>query len=106
MRVISVTSDDKKGMLKLRFDDNSEELIYDEDYYGLGLYDKQEFSAEELDKIKLRTHERLARVLALKMIFARKRTRREVKNRLLEKEILEDSINIALNKRNNRERYI
>lgn len=98
MRVVGVTKDKKKGMLKLIFDDDSVELVYDEDYYGLGLYDKQEFSEKDLGKLKLRTHERLARMLALKMILTRKRTRKEIEDRLIKKDILKESIDIALDK--------
>ena len=98
MKVVNVTRDDKKGMLKIIFDDSSVELVYDEDYYGLGLYDKREFSTEDLEKLKLRTHERLARILALKMILGRKRTRKEVEDRLIENDILRESINVVLDR--------
>ena len=48
MKIVSVTKAEKKGMLSLRFDNDSVELVYDEDYYGLGLYDKQEFLLEDI----------------------------------------------------------
>lgn len=98
VKVVGVTKDEKKGMIELIFDDDSVVSVYNEDYYGLGLYDKQEFSTEELGKLKLKTHERMGRTLALKMIFTRKRTRKEVEDRLKSKEILEDSIRVVLDR--------
>ena len=98
MKLVGVTKDEKKGMLKLVFDDDSYELVYDEDYYSMGLYDKQEFSIEDLEGLRLKTHERMARVLALKMILMHKRTRKELEDRLIKKDILKESIDIALNR--------
>lgn len=96
VRVVSVTKDDRKGMLNLVFDDDSVESVYNEDYYGLGLYDKQEFSVEDLGKLRLRTHKRLARMLALKMILGCKRTRKEIEDRLIKKDILKESVDMVL----------
>lgn len=98
MKVADVTKNEKKNMLEIRFEDESVLLVYEEDYYGLGLYDKIEFSEDDVDNIRHKTHERLARALALKMILLRKRTRKEIEDKLSDRAILSESMKAALDK--------
>ena len=88
MKISKVKQNDKKKqMLDLYFDQGDIITIYDEDYYGMHLYEKEEFTASDISKIKKATNEKLGRMYAIKMITYRKRTKKEVENKLKEKGI-------------------
>lgn len=99
MKILQVKeSDKKKQMLDLYFDNGDIITVYDEDYYGMHLYEKEDFSDKDIYKIKKVTNEKLARVYAIKMITYRKRTKREVEEKLQEKGIDQESIEKVIEK--------
>ena len=99
MKILQVKeSDKKKQMLDLYFDNGDILTIYDEDYYGMHLYEKEDFSDEDIYKIKKVTNEKLARVYSIKMITYKKRTKKEVETKLQEKGIDQEIIENVIQK--------
>lgn len=99
MKILQVKENDKKKqMLDLYFEQGDVVTVYDEDYYGMHLYEKEEFTSSDINKIVKVTNEKLGRMYAIKMITYRKRTKKEVENKLQEKGIDEESIENVIRK--------
>ncbi|MBP5427252.1 MAG: regulatory protein RecX [Clostridiales bacterium] len=97
MRVIEIIKDEKKKMVHICLDDNSKLSMYEDDYYGLGIYDKDELTSEEIIELTRKTQERLSRTLALRMILLKRRTRKEVEDKLKNEGIFSECIDVVLN---------
>ena len=97
MRVIEIIKDEKKKMVHICLDDNSKLSMYEDDYYGLGIYDKDELTSEEIIELTRKTQERLSRTLALRMIHLKRRTRKEVEDKLKNEGIFSECIDVVLN---------
>ena len=99
MKILQVKENDKKKqMLDLYFEQGDVVTVYDEDYYGMHLYEKEEFTSSDINKIVKVTNEKLGIMYAIKMITYRKRTKKEVENKLQEKGIDEESIENVIRK--------
>ena len=76
-----------KNMLDLNFDDGSVLTVYEEDYYRMSLYDKDEFTDDDIRELKYITDGKWARAYAIKLILYKKRTKKEIEEKLIDKDI-------------------
>jgi len=93
MKVLEIKKNKIKNMLDIYFDDDLILTMYEEDYYRMNLYEKEQFTYEDIEKIKDITEEKLARTYAMKLILYKKRTKKEIEDLLSKKDIKIDIIN-------------
>ena len=98
MKIIQVKKSETKNMLDLYLSDNTVLTVYEEDYYGMHLYDKEKFTQSDIVDIKSATSERLGRAYAIKMILYKKRTKKEISDKLVDKGIEQQIIDKILQK--------
>ena len=98
MEVTQVKKSDTKNMLDLHFSNGDVVTIYEEDYYTMHLYDKEKFTKQDIIDIKRATDERFGRAYAIKLILYKKKTKKEIQDKLIDKQIEEQTINNIIQK--------
>lgn len=98
MKIVQIKKSKTKNMLDLYFSDNSIMSVYEEDYYRMNLYEKKEFTEGDILDLKDITDEKSARIYAIKLILYKKRTKKEIESKLIEKDISMDIINRVIQK--------
>ena len=98
MGITQVKKSETKNMLDIHFSNGDIVAVYEEDYYTMHLYDKENFTQADIADIKRATDERFGRAYAIKLILYKKRTKKEIQDKLIDKEIEQQTIDKIIQK--------